>query len=1498
VTLKKISLIYCDDQNGLNTGLYLGKLVCGFDVFDLSQHKIHFGTIDLSNTALHVILTPAAAKPEAKQTGPGMDIAFSKVNLSGIKTKYENREAGQNLNADIGTLVLALKSMDLNTQQFDIRELSLADSRIRYVQNKTQSPTSLPVAEQPTKKASWAMLCRELQLKNNFVEYKNANSIPAETGIDYNNLSLSHILISCSDIQLKPGLVSFDMKDMSLTEKSGLDLKRFSGKASFDSTHVELAGFDLQANNTRLGPYLYARYPSLAWLKNAPGLVFLKANLNRNTIALSDVLFFAPDLIKQKFFADNKSLILSLQSRMQGTVADLQVSQLELGAGTDTYLALNGNLKGLPDVSKLYADLSLTELKTRRKALEGFFPGQLPAQLSIPDTIALSGAFKGYVKNFDGTLNLSTSLGEAQVQVKMNPAAGNTESPYAVDVHVKEFDLGRLLNKTDLLGKITLDAGLKGHGLDTTSFQGDLNTTIRSAVFKGYTYENLQVNGAVSKTSFDGKASIDCKDLSFQFDGKLDFGSRAPQYVFKLDLIGADLLALHLSKEDLRISGTLFSDLHKSQGKNSTGKAGFVNGLVIKNNVHYPLDSIVLHSSYTGDVADISLKSEFIHADFIGQIHLDELSETVSRQMQGYFSRSAVVKSSPLAPEKFDFQVDVENNGMLSQVLLPDLEVLLPSHLQGSYNSESKKMDLDLSVPQLVYAGTKLDSVRIRLNTNAELLKYSIHFNEISSELAKIENLALSGDVGHNLVHYQLNSLRDDSSKMISVGGVLKSVDSAFELRFNPDLVLNKVKWTIDPANYLVFGVEKLYAHQLICRHEQESFSVNSGPQRPYPDLNISFHDFHLTGISRIIESKDSLIKGVVDGDISLKKNNSKIGFTADVAVKNLVLKGAQVGDLAIHADDNTADKYALKLVLSGNQNDLKLEGFYVTGVSDNNLAMTLDIKNLNLASIEPFTFGQVTEMSGALSGQLSIGGGTNSPDMRGTLNFKKAGLKPKIIDSYLRINNSALVLDSRRIKFNSFVLTDTLSNTAEVNGYADIHELKNIAFDMKIRTSNFLALNTTVEDNPDYFGKVYLSSTIQLSGDMTHPVLNLKAKLNKGTSVTYVKSDDQLAEIESKGIIEFMDTAGIRGRIMNRKQVVMSKGSNVKGLDLRASIEIDENTKMKMIVDPAAGDSLIVRGIANLDFSLEPSGKTSLTGTYRVYSGSYHLAINDFVKRDFKIDRGSQITWSGDVLDAYLDISAIYTVKTAPLDLVESQVAGMTEAQKNVYRTNLTFLVYLKMKGSLDKPEISFDIQQPENERGVLNGSVDARLNQIRDEESVLNKQVFALITLNRFIAEDPLDNSGGGDGFSSAARSSASQMLSQQLSRVSGKYVKGVDLNVGLESYDDYSSGQVQGRTQVKLGLSKELLNKRVTVQVGGNVDVEGEKAKQNNASEIAGNMLIEYKLTEDARYKLKGFRKNEYENPIEGELTKTGIGVIFTKDYNTMKELMKRRAKVKKP
>jgi hypothetical protein len=116
-------------------------------------------------------------------------------------------------------------------------------------------------------------------------------------------------------------------------------------------------------------------------------------------------------------------------------------------------------------------------------------------------------------------------------------------------------------------------------------------------------------------------------------------------------------------------------------------------------------------------------------------------------------------------------------------------------------------------------------------------------------------------------------------------------------------------------------------------------------------------------------------------------------------------------------------------------------------------------------------------------------------------------------------------------------------------------------------------------------------------------------------------------------------------------------------------------------------------------------------------------------------------------------------------------------------------------------------------------------------------------------------------------------------------------VELSFDVKSYEDYSTGSGEGQTQLQLGLSKSLMDDRLVVKVAGNFEVEG--GTQNSASDYIGDLALEYKLTEDGRFRITGFRNTNYDM-ISGELIETGVGLIYIKDYNTLRELFKPNAK----
>src|SRR5690606_41847179 len=95
--------------------------------------------------------------------------------------------------------------------------------------------------------------------------------------------------------------------------------------------------------------------------------------------------------------------------------------------------------------------------------------------------------------------------------------------------------------------------------------------------------------------------------------------------------------------------------------------------------------------------------------------------------------------------------------------------------------------------------------------------------------------------------------------------------------------------------------------------------------------------------------------------------------------------------------------------------------------------------------------------------------------------------------------------------------------------------------------------------------------------------------------------------------------------------------------------------------------------------------------------------------------------------------------------------------------------MVYLNVDGELLSPELSFQLDMPEESQRAWGGNVYGYIQQLNNQEEELNKQVFSLLVLTRFFPSSGTDGSAGGPA--SIARDNLNNLLPDQLNTFSNK-------------------------------------------------------------------------------------------------------------------------------
>ncbi|MBC8005867.1 MAG: translocation/assembly module TamB, partial [Verrucomicrobia bacterium] len=653
--------------------------------------------------------------------------------------------------------------------------------------------------------------------------------------------------------------------------------------------------------------------------------------------------------------------------------------------------------------------------------------------------------------------------------------------------------------------------------------------------------------------------------------------------------------------------------------------------------------------------------------------------------------------------------------------------------------------------------------------------------------------------------------------------------------------------------------------------------------------LNIDIRNFKLEDISRIVEKDTSLVKGTMSGNVLLKKVADSYGLVSDIRINSLVVRKVPIGDLSMKAENPNGDNFAINVNLTGPDNNMTVAGNFVPGEQAGSFDINTDIQSLSMKTIEAFSMDQITEAEGTLTGNFLINGTTASPQITGNLTFNNVFMKPAYLNNRLEIKEETIELRNDGIYFDTFTLADASQHTAVIDGSVQMKQFSDFIFALQVNTTDFLLFNTAAKDNQNFFGRMIIDSKIDVTGPMELPRINARVKMKEGSNFTFSVPEDQLTTDKGEDVVIFLNPVEL-SPILTRGDSTTKKTSGMTGFDLASIIEIDKGATLRLLMDPASADSLVVRGEAALSFTMDQSGKMSLTGSYNLSEGSYLVSFESVIKRKFDIESGSTITWNGDPMDALISINAIYTVRTSPADLMADQATGNGGTEVNGNNGRYPFQVLLKLRGEILKPEISFEIQIPTEEKGKVDEAVINKISMLNEDESALNKQVFALLVLGRFIQENPFESEAAG-GTSTMIRSTVSKFLSAQLNQLSSKMLPGTEINFDIQSYDENVAGGAQGRTDVEFGVKQQLFNERLSVEIGGSVNVEGDQGPQDNASEIASDVTVEYKLTKDGRFRMKGFRLNQYE-ALEGQIIETGIGVVYVKDFNRWNRLFKGR------
>ncbi|WP_312397599.1 translocation/assembly module TamB domain-containing protein [Chryseobacterium sp.] len=1505
INLKDIGVTFNDQQSKNDIKLYFKSFDTRVKTFDLTNNKYAVNDINLDGLKLKLkqdLVKEVSKKVEKKvdslNNQKPMQIGLRGIKLTNFDIDYGDDNTKTFAKVLFKELSTKVNKLDLENNAYNIGNVVLSGADVNanlYLPAQDANPKDKKepeVSKASDKEKAMQLLLGKLVLNDVKVTYNNTAIAPTKQGMDFNHMNFSKMNVEVRSFKMENNTFAGTVNSAEIQEARGLDIQKFNTDFVYAEKEAYLKDLYLQTPKTLIRDEVILNYESIDQLTSNLGAVKISANIKDSKIGFADILNLVPTLKSTVPFNKYPNAILSVNANVKGSVNDLLINNLKVSGLDQLRVAASGRIKNAMNPDNLYYDLRIAEFSSSAKTIFNLVPkNTIPSNISLPSNFSIKGTAKGTTKVVDTNLNLYSTLGNASLIAKVDMRRKNHEL-YDVKANLQAIQVGKIIQNKDI-GPISAQIYAKGESFDFKNAKADLKGHVASAVYKGYRYQNMNLTGKINRGAYNILLDSEDPNANLKLTASGVYDEKNPTIKVNGKVIKLDVNKLGFYEKPMIIAGKIDGDFTSIDPDNLNGYLNLKDFAFSDTKEVYPVQELNLKASSTNDSTKIVFNSQVADVELEGKYKLTQIFGALSNTINQYYQFQKPGKTEKItAGQFFTFNAKIKNDDIIRK-FVPDLKSFETINITGNYDADSQKIEVDGQIPQLLYGENTIENASLKITNENQALQYALNVAALKSSSLALNKVSINGDVADNTINYNVTTKDEKDVTQFLIAGNAKSMNDITEISLNPNgLKLNYTDWTVGEGNKIQISSKGILADNFRLSNGGSEIALQSEIQTPNSPLNVSLKDFKIETITELIKKDTVLARGTINGTAQLRDLTKNMTFTSDLNISDLIVYGNPVGNVVAKVNNTSANIINADVVLSGNNNDVKLLGDYNTSSSTFDLDMA--INKLQMKSVQGFSMNAITNTEGYISGNLKITGNADKPNILGKVKFNDVGLEIAKTGSDFRKLNDEIDFTNRGIEFDNFKINDKDGNSLQINGQVLTQTYRNFAFNLDLNAKDFKMVNSEKSNDAMMYGILAIDAALHIRGDLDLPKVDGRLAVADNTDFSFVLPQSSPSLQERDGIVEFIDQDQV---VLNKtvKADSLKAQSRIKGMDVSVNIEVSKEAKMSIIIDKANGDFVKLQGEAELTGGVDPSGKTTLVGVYEVEKGSYEMSVS-LLKRKFEIQKGSTITWTGEPTAATMDITAVYKTEAAPIDLVEQQLSGEAATTLNQYKQRIAFNTLLKMKGELLKPEISFDITTDDKNNAVSTdvvNTIDAKLAQLRTQESEMNKQVFALLLLGRFIGENPFESSAGMSA-EAMARQSVSKLLSQQLNNLASGLIKGVDIDLGLDSSEDYSTGEKNTRTDLNVGLSKKLLNDRLKVSVGSNFALEGDARQNENTTNIAGDVKVDYSLSKDGRYMLRAYRKDEYQVALQGQIIETGLGFIITLDYDKFREIFQKTKK----
>lgn len=1314
-------------------------------------------------------------------------------------------------------------------------------------------------------------------------------------GVDFADMHLIDIRAELKNFTIDGPVIHTDIGRLAMRERSGFVVEDLAGCLCIANGCIDIREGHIRTAKSNIElPSLSLIGLDWALYKNFVEEVDITAQVVNTTLSSDDIAYFSPKM------KDWHLTLTDVNADVSGPVADMSGSLRSVRTGADTKLSVDFAAQGLPDVGKGHFKADISELTTSAADVD-----RLAAALTgknLPDEvlriaknagkIGLTGKFDGTLTAFAADAALATEIGGATCLLQVSSLRDGCRGVLG-DVKTSSLQLGELL-ENDLLGPLSLNVHVNGE-LSSEHSDAEVSGEILRLGINGYDYDSLRMKGHLVNREFNGLIEARDRNLRFDFRGLLDLNDeQRPRYDFALDLEEANLAALGVNRRD-SVSVLAARIAARAVGRTLDD----LNGIIFVRDVSYryndrelAADSVVIVGRNSLSDKFIRLRSDFVDADYEGKTSYKEVFAYLQQRFRDYVPtldggpgwQAQHPDTVELADGYSQLTVNVRKINPLVNAVSPGLQIADGSQLLLRINPANDKLSFEAASDYIERGRMLVTRLNLDAHNRGDSLVFAASTEDLYLNSFHMSRVGMSGGAKDN----KLELITDFADTIGDVSGRIGfrsefargrgPAGRQIDLRLTPSYISRGEKtW-----NIYTDGITADTSRIRIDRFRM----VNAGQQllldgvvsrRLQDSVQLTLHNFELAPFSQFTSSMGYRVDGRTNGSATMKAVLGAGEVQADIVVDSISINDLAVPSIWLRSRWDFIQNRAGILVQQRENLDTLVRGFYAPSQKRYYARATLDA--VELSALDPLLKGVVERTGGNADVDIALRGSGKEANLSGQIAVRDFTTTVDFTQVTYTMPRAVIEVKNNHLIAEGVPLYDPEKNEGLFSIDLNLEHLSNIFYSVKVLPKELMVLNTTSKDNDLFYGRIFASGSATIAGSKGGVKMDIVAT-TEGDSEFYMplsgQSNAKTADFVTFVTPEQIDTTDY---LMRKKLLFQQQGRKKEAagstMDITMALNVQDNTAFQLVIDPTVGSALKGRGNGMLNLHINPgNGIFNMYGDYTLIEGSFLFSLQNIITKKFIIESGSMIQWTGEPVDARLDINAVYKLKTSLQPLLNTVTASSDDDQSGSRISDRSVPVDCKIHigGRLSNPQLDFSVVVP-----VTDIETQAAVASVLNTQEAQAQQFISLVALGTF------SNSGSANIGASSGVATGLEMLTNQLTN----WFSTDDYRIIL----NYRAGSEMTGDEVDFGFSTNLINNRLLVEVEGNYIIDNKQAVSNNVSNFMGEAHVTWLIDKSGNLRLKAFTQTIDRFDENQGLQETGIGISYKEDFNNFKDLKQR-------